>query len=162
MGDHFTIDREIVEDDLFLSMSCSAQCLYFALMAHARRNGLLIAPRAICRKVEAPESDIRVLIDSGYLYSTDGQYFITHWSQHCGTAENARARSTPEYRLWRSAVLERDDYTCQDCGATENLHVHHIRGFATHPELRTDVSNGVTLCVDCHHAEHAHRRGDAE
>lgn len=26
----------------------------------------------------------------------------------------------------------------------------HIKSFKDHPELRTDLQNGRTLCVDCH------------
>ncbi|WP_416360620.1 HNH endonuclease [Burkholderia gladioli] len=53
----------------------------------------------------------------------------------------------------------RDRFTCQHCGDARggNLHAHHILPFATHPELRVDVSNGITLCKPCHKAVHAKR-----
>lgn len=60
-------------------------------------------------------------------------------------------RHTLDYRLWREAVFERDDFTCQDCGLRGVvLHGHHIKGWAEYPELRYDVSNGQTLCEKCH------------
>lgn len=63
--------------------------------------------------------------------------------------------STKEGIEWRESVFERDDYTCQDCGERGvKLNAHHIKRRATHPELATDVDNGVTLCIECHANRH--------
>ncbi len=72
-------------------------------------------------------------------------------------AERANERLSSAYKRWRFDVYQRDRYTCQDCGDARggNLHAHHVKPFATHPELRLDVSNGVTLCEGCHKARHA-------
>ena len=57
---------------------------------------------------------------------------------------------------WRTAVFERDDYTCVKCGDRSRkghgvmLNAHHIKRFADFPNLRFDINNGVTLCVGCH------------
>jgi hypothetical protein len=60
-------------------------------------------------------------------------------------------RTIAELRWWRKAVFERDDYTCQKCGVRGGrLNAHHIKSYVLFPELRMDVSNGETLCVDCH------------
>ena len=62
-----------------------------------------------------------------------------------------RLRSSASFKEWRTAVFERDDYTCQDCGRRgAELHPHHIKAFADYPKLRFDVSNGITLCLLCH------------
>lgn len=59
--------------------------------------------------------------------------------------------SRPEYKQFRAAVVERDNWTCQDCGKRGGrLGVHHIKSWAEHPDLRYDVSNGTTLCRPCH------------
>ena len=73
------------------------------------------------------------------------------------TAEKKRYWSTSEYQQWRKAVYERDNYTCQRCGDNKggNLNAHHIKPWADFPELRYVVSNGVTLCVKCHHIAHS-------
>ena len=62
-----------------------------------------------------------------------------------------RIRKSKEYRLWREAVFERDDYTCVFCGDIGgSLNADHIKRFSDYPELRFAIDNGRTLCVDCH------------
>lgn len=69
--------------------------------------------------------------------------------------ESERARSSSELKQWRVAVLARDGFECQRCGAKSvELHAHHILSFADHPDFRFDVTNGETLCVSCHGIEH--------
>lgn len=71
-----------------------------------------------------------------------------------------RNRSSYEYTDWRRAVFQRDDYTCQKCGARSgNGHTvvlvgHHILNWVSHEDLRYDVDNGITFCEDCHHEFH--------
>ncbi len=72
--------------------------------------------------------------------------------QNGKTEESKRLRNTVQYKNWRTAVFERDDYTCQKCGDNRggNLEADHIKQFAYFLELRFDVDNGRTLCVPCH------------
>lgn len=55
---------------------------------------------------------------------------------------------------WRKDVKERDNYTCQSCGNSDKLHAHHIKPKSAFPNLRHDLSNGITLCHTCHLEEH--------
>jgi hypothetical protein len=64
------------------------------------------------------------------------------------------ARNSPEAIEWRKAIFERDGYTCCECGAKGNLHAHHIIHWADSVDLRFDLDNGITLCLDCHAAKH--------
>lgn len=71
--------------------------------------------------------------------------------------ERVGERFTGKYKQWRYDVMLRDHFTCQHCGDARggNLHAHHVKDFATHPELRLALSNGITLCKPCHEAVHA-------
>ena len=72
------------------------------------------------------------------------------------TSVNYRIRRSVQYAAWRTAVFERDNYTCQICGARSaidqriQLHADHILPFASYPEKRLDIMNGRTLCSSCH------------
>lgn len=70
-----------------------------------------------------------------------------------------RGRNEPGYASFRRAVLSRDGYKCQMCGATKNLHVHHIKPYSEYKDGRTDPNNGITLCAKCHRKVHS-KHGD--
>lgn len=65
-----------------------------------------------------------------------------------------------KYGKWREAVLLRDERKCKRCGTTKKLHAHHIKPWATHPDLRFTVSNGIILCLDCHWIAHRQLSND--
>lgn len=77
-------------------------------------------------------------------------------------AESQCIRGRIEYKEWRQAVFARDNWTCQDCGkrGSRTIHAHHIKEFAKYPDLRFEVSNGVTLCKPCHENRHKRRIGN--
>lgn len=76
----------------------------------------------------------------------------TFRNQGATSAEKA-IRHSAAYKRWRTAVFERDNYTCQECGTRGGeLNADHIKPFAFFPDLRFDVDNGRTLCVPCHRA----------
>lgn len=84
-----------------------------------------------------------------------------------GESVNLKAlcRGLFEYRLWRSDVFKRDNYTCALCGANKcEVHADHIKAFwrvIKENNLKTvedaircaelwDINNGRTLCEPCH------------
>lgn len=72
------------------------------------------------------------------------------------TPKNKLIRKSLAYRQWRTAVFQRDNYTCIWCGVRSGngkavvLNADHIKPFAFYPELRFDLDNGRTLCASCH------------
>ena len=67
------------------------------------------------------------------------------------TPINAKIRTSLEYKIWRRAVFERDNYTCVWCGKKGvYIEADHIKPFAHYPELRFAIDNGRTLCKSCH------------
>jgi hypothetical protein len=67
------------------------------------------------------------------------------------TPKNKKIRASERYKAWRTAVFERDKYTCIWCSQKGGkLNADHIKPFSTHKRLRFELSNGRTLCVACH------------
>lgn len=72
-----------------------------------------------------------------------------------GISLHKRWTSSPENKIWRKEVFARDDYTCVMCGERGGkLHSHHIKSWAEYPMLRYEVSNGETVCINCHRLIH--------
>jgi hypothetical protein len=54
------------------------------------------------------------------------------------------------YKMWRKMVFLRDGYRCIWCSSTKKLNADHIKSYSLYPELKYDLSNGRTLCEECH------------
>jgi 5-methylcytosine-specific restriction endonuclease McrA len=81
-----------------------------------------------------------------------------------------KIRQSDQYKKWRTAIFQRDNYTCQDCGFRNGngeyriFHPHHIKSFSDilyDNNIKTleeaincnefwDINNGQTLCINCH------------
>jgi hypothetical protein len=62
-----------------------------------------------------------------------------------------------EYLRWSKEVKIRDHYSCVVCGrrgSNIGLNSHHLNAWASFPEERYDLCNGVSLCSSCHDAFH--------
>jgi len=73
-------------------------------------------------------------------------------------------RLSKEYKEWRTNVFKRDNWMCQKekCNYCNNkkgvkLHPHHIKHFSKEEDLRFDVNNGISYCVDYHLKSKLHR-----
>lgn len=95
------------------------------------------------------------------------------WTVSDEARENMTAsrKRGPEHHMWKGGittqdkmqrvefrkkmqrkVFERDDFTCQICMKKgTDLQVDHIKKWSDFPELRFEMSNCRTLCMDCHY-----------
>lgn len=87
-------------------------------------------------------------------------------------------RGCPENYQWKLQCMERDKFTCQECGDAKggNLVVHHIKHFAEIIKNNMiekledaincselwDINNGITLCNNCHYLYHKNDRKGGE
>jgi len=68
--------------------------------------------------------------------------------------KNLKLRASIEYADWRRKVFKRDNYTCLRCSKQGAIQAHHLKNFSEYKELRFIVSNGKTLCKECHRLFH--------
>lgn len=81
-----------------------------------------------------------------------------HYNYNSNKSPEERAfdrRYDEKERKWRNSVFERDRYRCTVCNASSGLNAHHKDGWNWCVERRYDVTNGVTLCKDCHVSFHS-------
>lgn len=76
----------------------------------------------------------------------------------------AQKLKDPRWQRKRLEILERDEWMCQTCYASElTLHVHHKSYTWGNDPWDYPSGNLVTLCCDCHEAETEQRKqSDAE
>lgn len=104
-------------------------------------KGLLGRPPWNKNKKHSPEHIEKVRLGLIKLFDKKGRK----------TTANSLIRSSTRYKNWRTSVFERDNYTCQVCNKIGvYLNAHHIKKFSDFPELRFEISNGITLCKSCH------------
>lgn len=55
---------------------------------------------------------------------------------------------------WAYMIKYRDGFTCKICGKKPQeprfLQAHHIVAKSSHPEIKYELKNGMTLCHWCH------------
>lgn len=92
-----------------------------------------------------------------------GAYYINR--KYCSITCSARKRyidlhMTHKEWVWiREFIIERDNYTCQDCGKFMmdiGLEVHHLK--AVQSGGKNDEGNLITLCHKCHKRRHGKRK----
>lgn len=60
----------------------------------------------------------------------------------------------PRWQKKRLAIMQRDDFTCQECGAKDKtLHVHHKTYIYGNDPWDYPDKNLITLCENCHEVE---------
>lgn len=138
-GKEFYVIKSIVEQSN-RGLYCSADCHYKDV-----RSGEYIKCAYCGREFYVQPSGIA----NGKKYCSKECYDEDR--RNLEDTSNSGSRNQHRVAVWRKAVFERDDYTCQECGQYGyTLHAHHLKDWANHPDLRFEVSNGITLCARCH------------
>jgi len=123
------------------------------------------------------------LIETGWLRVRSGGLEFPHFNRHMGQSAKARglaarrasrARSRPaekrsarsrygeklrdpRWQRLRLEIMQRDEWTCQKCGAKDRtLHVHHTRYLKGRNPWDYPPELLLTLCEDCHDGVHGH------
>ncbi|KKK79167.1 hypothetical protein LCGC14_2836230 [marine sediment metagenome] len=77
------------------------------------------------------------------------------WNAELAEGDRTNRKNVAEVIVWGKAVKARDDYTCQVCQRRGvYLHSHHKIPFAMSKADRYNVTNGITLCKECHTTFH--------
>lgn len=86
-----------------------------------------------------------------YLLNNKGEN-SPNYNRDMTPEQRERQRRTKIDDDWRNAVYARDNYTCVCCGWDKgnSLNAHHLWNYSQYPDLRRELSNGVTLCKKCH------------
>lgn len=75
---------------------------------------------------------------------------LGHLVHKGGVEKNPNIRWNMRYRIWRQAVLERDNRICFLCGKAGADIARHIVHWDADTSKRFDVDNGATMCRSCH------------
>ena len=77
------------------------------------------------------------------------------WNPNLTNEDRMKERKyDKDYLPFIKSVLKRDNYYCQCCHSRSKLVVHHMDGYNWCKERRIDISNGITLCENCHKKFH--------
>ncbi|MBC8428409.1 HNH endonuclease [bacterium] len=95
-------------------------------------------------EIRKPKSLIEGVKDSFCSHKCSSTFMRRNRGQNQG-------RRSPEDRKWKWEIHKRDGYKCTMCGDTELLEAHHIKPCSEYPKLRHELSNGITVCHECHY-----------
>ena len=121
-----------------------------------RRFGLLTALRP------AGTTKWACVCDCGVLKDVFTIHLMREHTRSCGClrivqnpdAARLKRRERMSLTGWAKQAIADAHLQCDCCGATSNLHAHHIMPFAEYPELRRDPENAAALCAPCHREVH--------
>lgn len=149
--------------------SQAIECLCFQCGAKFYRKKSLVRTKMFCSKAclskrPGPRPKKPKLFTCQYCREVSTIANDNKRKKYCSYVCNSLARRTStrpdDARLagrlatWGRKVRKRDGNKCVRCGSRYKLQAHHKLRFSEYPELRYEVDNGETLCIDCHAKEH--------
>jgi len=159
--------NEFTKSKLAKKKYCSKECYWKSMSGKVNNNWLgrkhkqetkdKISDKKIGVKAKL-ETKLKMSISGKNAWKKDGR--IEQFQKSMKKTYDKKGRKPREryhhyidlkYKLWREEVFKRDNYTCQDCGKRKcYIEGHHIKSWAKYPKLRYIISNGLTLCKECH------------
>lgn len=124
--------------------------VYKDYIRYVDKNGIITCLK--CVKEETREKQRNTKIGK---YTRENN---PNWNPNLTDEERESDRNlTDGYNCFVSRVLKRDNYTCQCCNKKSDkcMVVHHLDGYNWCKEKRTDETNGITLCKNCHENFHS-------
>lgn len=146
-GKPFTVHKSQIERGQ--GIYCSVSCARSGSPTHPKTRATVHC-KTCGKPFEKHLAEIKKNVGDANFCSPECWYEHNQGENHYGWEGGQHERVNPDYLKWRGAVIERDGGFCRLCHSTDKLEVHHIKRFATHPDVRWDVENGLTLCHDCH------------
>ncbi len=129
---------------------CSRSC---ARQGHPtrKRQRIRVECHTCHTEFEKRPCEIAKVVHGKHFCSAGCFYAYHRGESHVEWSGGQSERVNPQYRKWRKAVLERDKHHCRLCHVGNwRLEAHHIKRFSSCQASRWIVSNGITLCHDCH------------
>lgn len=95
-----------------------------------------------------PSDETRKLISKNHAHIHGSDHYNWKGGVSLEEFEKAYGIEMKEWKLLAKKIRERDNYTCQYCGAKRSTHVHHIMPRTSGIDNSED--NLITLCSHCH------------
>lgn len=107
---------KVVDTDMFLDMSASAQNLYFHLGMRADDDGFVSSPKKIMTMANASDDDMTVLVAKGFIIkmATNGVSVVTHW--HTNNLIRPDRYQETEYKEEKKRLEIKDGKYIQEFG----------------------------------------------
>ncbi|MBZ9943463.1 HNH endonuclease [Mesorhizobium sp. BR1-1-13] len=137
---------------------CSKECQYAARRAAPKKPKVALICIGCGTEFERLQSELDGHVGGGK-YCTRACRDI-HWKGDLNPnwQDGSKVyKRGPHWQSIKRAILKRDNYECQECGASGGLHVHHkipFRMFDDADEANHD-DNLISLCPPCHRKEDA-------
>ena len=144
----------VVDSDSFLSLPRSARLLYYDLGMRADDRGFIPSPRRLLRSIDAPEKDLKVLLNADYVYQfPSGVVVILDWPVHNSVRRDRFIETTCQAELAQLEWKPGRRYRVVRPGTSASLSVTSVvqpDGFpvGTQNDTRADSSVRLNDTVD--------------
>jgi hypothetical protein len=153
------------EHEIWYDDYCEKLCQFEEIRRNPENENLLQIKCTYCNKFHNPERHqifSRIAWFEGRS-KNEGRFYCSEscknncpiFGQVLYPRDHGIATSREVQSELRKMCFERDNWTCQICSLTENLHCHHYEGIQYNPIESADLDMVITLCYDCHHKVHS-------